>query len=139
MSSWKYLGGFIGWRYIPDFLAGHLVVHFHRFYKSVLGREPPSPGTSLYAKHRRYMYALVVFGYAIYSFYGAATSIGPNFYEMLGVSPSADDAALKAGFRAFAKKYHPDRAGPQFEPLFMEIRDAYEALKNPITRFAYDR
>ena len=87
MSSWKYLGGFIGWRYIPDFLAGHLVVHFHRFYKSVLGREPPSPGTSLYAKHRRYMYALVVFGYAIYSFSGAATSIGPNFYEMLGVSP----------------------------------------------------
>ena len=74
-----------------------------------------------------------------YTFEQAATSIGPNYYELLGVLPTADEAGLKAGFRAFARKHHPDRAGPEAEPLFMEIRDAYEALKNPITRFAYDR
>ncbi|KAJ3534260.1 hypothetical protein NM688_g7162 [Phlebia brevispora] len=75
----------------------------------------------------------------VYTFEKAATSIGPNYYELLGVLPTADEAALKSGFRAFAKKYHPDRAGPAAEPLFMEVRDAYEALKDPITRFAYDR
>ena len=66
-------------------------------------------------------------------------SIGKNYYEMLGVPPTANDSALKAGFRAFARKYHPDRAGPEAEALFMEVRDAYEALKNPVSRFAYDR
>lgn len=75
----------------------------------------------------------------VYTFDNAATSIGPNYYEMLGIPPTADDSALKYAFRAFARKYHPDRAGPDAEPLFMEVRDAYEALKNPVTRFAYDR
>lgn len=66
-------------------------------------------------------------------------SIGANYYEMLGVLPTADEGALKAGFRSFARKYHPDRAGPQAEAIFMEVRSAFDALKNPVTRFAYDR
>lgn len=65
--------------------------------------------------------------------------MSPNLYETLGVYPTADDTALKTAFRQFAKKNHPDRVGPQGESLFMEVRDAYDALKNPITRFAYDR
>ena len=130
---------FIGWRTLPNMAADFLLPHFHKFYRATLRRQSPAPGTPLYLQHRRWMYALVVFGYAMYNFYNAATSIGPNYYEMLGVNPAADDAGLKAGFRAFARKYHPDRAGPQFETLFMEVRDAYEALKDPVTRFAYDR
>jgi DnaJ-domain-containing protein 1 len=135
----KTLGSWVGWRYIPDIISGQLLVYVHRLYPSVLGRQPPAPGTPDYIKHRRYLYALVVFSYAIYTFHQAATAIGPNFYELLGVSPTADEATLKAGFRAFARRYHPDRAGPDAEPLFMQVRDAYEALKKPTTRFAYDR
>lgn len=138
-QAFKFLAGWVGWRYVPEFISGHLLVQFHRFYPNIFGRPAPAPGTLQYVKHRRFMYALVVFGYALYTFYGAATSIGPNLYELLGVSPSSDEAALKAAFRAFARKYHPDRAGPQAETLFMEVRDAYEALKDPVTRFAYDR
>ena len=63
----------------------------------------------------------------------------PNFYELLDVSPMADEAILKVAFRQFAKKNHPDRVGAQGETLFMEVRSAFDALKNPITRFAYDR
>ena len=63
----------------------------------------------------------------------------PNYYEQLGVGPLADDSALKSAFRQFAKKNHPDRVGPQGEARFMEVRTAFDAIKNPTTRFAYDR
>lgn len=139
MALYKNIAGFLGWRYIPDIVANQLLTYFHKFYPTIFRCPPPPPGTPQYFKHRRYLYALVVFSYAIYTFHQAATAIGPNFYELLGVNPTADDSDLKAGFRTFARKYHPDRAGPQAETLFMEVRDAYEALKNPVTRFAYDR
>jgi len=129
----------IGWRYIPDIASRRLLAFFYRFYQGVLRRQPPTPGTPQYERHRRWTYAFVVFGYALYTFYDAARTIGPNYYELLRISPLADEYDLKSGFRAFAKKYHPDRAGPEAEPLFMSVRDAYEALKKPVTRFAYDR
>lgn len=133
------IASWLGWRFVPDIASRVLLGYFHKFYASVFRRQPPPANSSLYNTHRRYMYALVVLCYMTYTFHKTATSIGPNYYEMLGVSPNADEAALKGGFRAFARKYHPDRTGPQGETLFMEVRDAYEALKDPVTRFAYDR
>jgi DnaJ-class molecular chaperone len=38
-----------------------------------------------------------------------------------------------------SRKYHPDRAGRQYENLFIVIRQAYEALSDPVKRYAYDR
>lgn len=63
-----------------------------------------------------------------------------DYYAILGVLPSVDDAVLQAVYRALAKKYHPDVA---VEPgsgsrLFIEIQEAYEILKNPVTRSRYD-
>lgn len=69
----------------------------------------------------------------------ASSGVAKNFYQLLGVDPRSDEGALKAGFRAFAKKNHPDRIGPEGEGLFIDVRDAFEALKNPVVRFAYDR
>jgi curved DNA-binding protein CbpA len=65
----------------------------------------------------------------------------PNFYQILGVYPNVDENGLKLAFRAFAKRYHPDRpgVGKEGEALFMAVRDAFEALKDPVVRFAYDR
>ncbi|EKM53361.1 uncharacterized protein PHACADRAFT_259680 [Phanerochaete carnosa HHB-10118-sp] len=120
-------------------LASQLLNIFHRFYAFALHRQPPPPNTPLYIKHRRYCYTLVVFGYALYTFSQAGSAIGQNLYEILGVPPTADEAAMKFNFRAFAKIWHPDKAGPHAETYFMEVRTAYEALKNPTTRFAYDR
>lgn len=133
------IASWIGWRYIPDLVSRVLLGYFHKLYASVLGRPPPAKNSPEYIKHHRYLYSFVVFCYMTYTFQKTAASIGPNYYELLGVLPTADESALKQGFRAFARKYHPDRAGPEAETLFMEVRDAYEALKNPVTRFAYDR
>jgi len=55
------------------------------------------------------------------------------------VGPDADESQLKLAFRNFARKNHPDKVGRQGEELFMIVRDAYESLKHPVKRFAYDR
>lgn len=55
--------------------------------------------------------------------------------------PGVDEVGLKLAFRAFARKYHPDRpgVGKQGEAWFIQVRDAFEALRDPVVRFAYDR
>ncbi|MEM8876306.1 MAG: molecular chaperone DnaJ [Pseudomonadota bacterium] len=64
-----------------------------------------------------------------------------DFYDVLGVDRGADDAALKSAFRKMAMKYHPDRNpdDPDAEAHFKEVNQAYEALKDPQKRAAYDR
>ena len=64
-----------------------------------------------------------------------------DFYETLGVSRDADDAAIKSAFRKLAKKYHPDRnpGDEASEHRFKEVNSAYEALKDPQKRAAYDQ
>ena len=64
-----------------------------------------------------------------------------DFYEVLGVDRQADEKQLKSAFRNLAKKYHPDanRDDPTAETKFQEISEAYDALKDPQARAAYDR
>src|SRR6201985_3873908 len=63
------------------------------------------------------------------------------YYEVLGVERTASDEELKAAFRKLALKWHPDRnAGDaSSESRFKEINEAYEILKDPEKRAAYDR
>jgi molecular chaperone DnaJ len=63
------------------------------------------------------------------------------YYEVLEVERTADDAQLKSAFRKLAMKWHPDRnPGDQdCEHRFKEINEAYEVLKDPDKRAAYDR
>lgn len=127
-----------GWSYIPDFIARQTLSFLHRFLRS-RSYSVPTPGTPQWVKHYRYMFAFVVLGFLSYNLIEASRSPPSNFYEILGVTPSADADALKYAFRSFAKKNHPDRVGRQGEELFIVVRDAFEALKDPTTRFAYDR
>ncbi|MEN3601664.1 molecular chaperone DnaJ [Brucella abortus] len=64
-----------------------------------------------------------------------------DYYEALGVTRTADDKTLKAAFRKLAMQYHPDRNpdDPEAERKFKEIGEAYETLKDPRKRAAYDR
>jgi len=63
------------------------------------------------------------------------------YYETLSVERSASDGDIKAAFRKQAMQWHPDRnAGDKdAEHRFKEINEAYEVLKDPDKRAAYDR
>jgi molecular chaperone DnaJ len=65
----------------------------------------------------------------------------PDFYETLGVSKTADEKELKGAFRKLAMKWHPDKnpGDAAAEKKFKEINEAYEFLKDPQKRAAYDR
>jgi molecular chaperone DnaJ len=64
-----------------------------------------------------------------------------DFYELLGVERTADGAAIKSAYRKLAMEYHPDRNGgcKEKEDKFKAISAAYECLKDPQKRAAYDR
>jgi molecular chaperone DnaJ len=63
------------------------------------------------------------------------------YYETLEVERTVDDGQLKAAFRKLAMKLHPDRnpGDHTAEVRFKEINEAYEVLKDPDKRAAYDR
>jgi len=64
-----------------------------------------------------------------------------DYYEVLGVDKSADDAALKKAYRALAKKYHPDvnPDNAEAEKKFKEASEAYAVLSDPEKRRQYDQ
>jgi molecular chaperone DnaJ len=63
-------------------------------------------------------------------------------YEVLGVSRGADEQELKQAYYRLAKEHHPDKNPDNREEAtekFKEIQEAYETLKDPQKRAAYDR
>lgn len=68
-------------------------------------------------------------------------SVETDYYELLEVERTADDAAIKSSYRKLAMKFHPDRnpGDGEAENRFKAISEAYECLKDPQKRAAYDR
>ncbi|MCB1514714.1 MAG: molecular chaperone DnaJ [Hyphomicrobiaceae bacterium] len=64
-----------------------------------------------------------------------------DYYEVLGLKRNASEADLKSAFRKLAKEHHPDKnpGDKNAEQLFKEINEAYETLKDPQKRAAYDQ
>jgi len=62
----------------------------------------------------------------------------PNYYEVLGVEPEADLAAIKKAYRRLARQYHPDAGGDNAE-RFMAITEAANVLTDPDRRAWFDR
>jgi hypothetical protein len=127
-STTKALFSLLGWSYIPDFVTSTLLRWARPYLRT--------PITHL---HYRLTFAFVVLSYLVYNFFEASHSTPPNFYELLDISPASDEGKIKAAFRTFARRYHPDRAGPEGNNLFVAVREGYEALMDPNKRWAYDR
>src|SRR5437762_14212420 len=64
-----------------------------------------------------------------------------DYYDLLGIQRGADEIAIKAAYRRLAKECHPDRQGgcKNAEARFKAVNEAYDVLKDPQKRAAYDR
>ena len=64
-----------------------------------------------------------------------------DYYELLEVERGADDAAIKSSYRKLAMRWHPDKnpGDAEAEARFKAISEAYDCLKDPQKRAAYDR
>ena len=60
-----------------------------------------------------------------------------NHYGVLGVGPEASDEALRTAYRRRARETHPDHGGTRSR--FAEVRAAWDVLRQPSQRAAYDR
>ena len=64
-----------------------------------------------------------------------------DYYEILGVEKNAGAQEIKSAYRKLAQKFHPDRnpGDKEAEEKFKSCTEAYEVLKDPDKRAAYDR
>ena len=63
-----------------------------------------------------------------------------DYYEVLGISKTANEDEIKKAYRTLAKKYHPDVSkDPNATEKFKEIQEAYEVISDIKKRAQYDQ
>ncbi|KAI8925804.1 hypothetical protein BC831DRAFT_459485 [Entophlyctis helioformis] len=128
---------YVGWSFVP-------VRHGYKVPAGLVSqrsaqRHKPQPGEPLYRTHYNRMYIAVITAYLVYTVVQTEQGLQPNFYNILGVLPGhrLDTRQLRANYLSLSLQYHPDKS--QSEDVYMLIRNAYETLKNPTLRAAYDK
>ncbi len=61
-----------------------------------------------------------------------------DYYEILEISPNANSDTVERVFRYLAKRYHPDTSCAADVSKFNQLVEAFETLRNPVLRAAYD-
>jgi molecular chaperone DnaJ len=74
-------------------------------------------------------------------FVALGAGMSDDYYELLEIERTADDGTIKSSYRKLAMKFHPDKnpGCDQSEAKFKAISEAYDVLKDPQKRAAYDR
>lgn len=74
-------------------------------------------------------------------FHSSYNTLAQTYYEVLGVGRGASDAEIKKAYYSLAKKYHPDtnQGDPQAAKKFQDVQRAYDTLRDPQKRTAYDQ
>ena len=64
-----------------------------------------------------------------------------DYYKILGIEKEASEHEIKLAYRKLAKKYHPDlnRTDPNAMKKFIELKEAYDILVDPVKRKIYDQ
>jgi molecular chaperone DnaJ len=62
-----------------------------------------------------------------------------DYYLILGVAQTESASGIREAFRELAKRYHPDRIGPQGTSVFQKIVEAYQVLSDPERRRVYNQ
>src|SRR4051812_46155735 len=61
-----------------------------------------------------------------------------DYYSVLGVSRTADSAAIHRAYRSQARRYHPDTGKASSPAKFRDAVEAYETLRDPVRRRQHD-
>ena len=61
-----------------------------------------------------------------------------NYYKILEVSPNATLGEIKRSYRRLARQYHPDLNQKALDSHIKRLNEAYEVLRDPLKRAAYD-
>ena len=64
-----------------------------------------------------------------------------EYYDLLGIEKDSTEEEIKIAYRKLAKKYHPDlnKTDPQAKEKFIEVKEAYDTLIDPVKRKTYDQ
>ncbi len=64
-----------------------------------------------------------------------------DYYKILGIDKDSTEEQIKLAYRKLAKKYHPDlnKTDPFAKEKFIEIKEAYDTLIDPVKRRSYDQ
>ncbi|KAL1990403.1 hypothetical protein VTN49DRAFT_6242 [Thermomyces lanuginosus] len=136
---------YLGWAILPKLVTNILQNIFYGI--TIRAGDPrPQPGTPRFEKHRRRIFVIVVSSYLLYTLYETFHELRRegNFYQILGVSPWADERTIRSRFRRLAAQYHPDKASlakedPTPDGYFVYLKLVQDTLLDPQRRFAYDR
>lgn len=63
---------------------------------------------------------------------------GKTYYDILGITPDADQAEIKKAYKIMAMKWHPDKNTYDTSDKFKEVSESYQVLSNDKMRAEYD-
>jgi hypothetical protein len=130
----------IAWWFLPGLATRTVLTVYYALLVPIgLSHRIPRNDSPKRPQHYRRAFAIVVLSYLAWTLAVDLLEQPPSFYSLLGVSANASDIEIKNAYKMFARRNHPDRVGPSGQALFIQVRDAYEALKHPIKRYGYDR